>query len=936
MVYTFEDFELDTELYELRRNGDRVPVEPQVFDVVHYLVRNRNRVVSKQELFENVWNTRFVTESALTSRIKAARRALGDAGREQRLIGTVHGRGYRFLGLVEETGTPPAGRRAAPEARTEPSATGPMVGRKAELEHLLALQAEALAGRGRAVAVLGEAGIGKTTTIQAFVEQARSRHGVLVATGRCLEHQGPSEPYMPLLNALDELCRAGRSQLVGTVSRFAPNWLLEMPWLVDDDELGKLAARTVGNTRARMLREFVEVVRAVSQLHPFLLVVEDLQWSDPSTLDALNALVRSGPAARLLVVCSCRTAGGDAEDNPAEALLQELELRSLCDVLTLQPLSAEEVNQFLALRLGETRLEEGASRVLLQRSDGNPLFLQMLVDDYLGPEGTGDRGGLAGPAGPAGRIPQTLKRLVGRRLAGMDRRKRGVLDGAAVAGVEVSPGLLARALEETEEEVEAVCRELAETSQLLRRNQPGNGSPAGADFAFAHAVYQEVVYDQLPSARRRRLHGAVGSALVASYGSRAPERAGELAYHFTRAGDDRQAVDYLRIAAGQALRRYAYREAEGLLRSALELLPGMDRAERPEAEAGLRDMLALALIMLHGWAHPEAESLLNEALELAEAIGSPDLQSLLLYHLAAVYENRGEHEKSKQVLEKRLRLLPAFTDPTSLLESHELLACSLFHKGEFEKSLAHADEGSQLYDPQLHLGLTAATLGENLGVCCQSWAALDLWYLGDPDRARQRMAAALNLAEGPEHRYCLGLTEQRAAILHQLLGEPQVVLDRASRTIELGAQQGHEVAVATGHILSGWARAALGEPAEGVAELRSGLESYQAAGSRIGLPYFLGLLAEALLTAGSASGALAAAEQALAIVGDRGYSHESELLRLRALALLRLGRNEAAEADLRRAVEVARGQRASSLERRVTETMFEQDIAGNDVRPART
>jgi DNA-binding winged helix-turn-helix (wHTH) protein/tetratricopeptide (TPR) repeat protein len=931
MVYTFEDFELDTELYELRRNGDRIPVEPQVFDVIHYLVRNRNRVVSKQELFENVWNTRFVTESALTSRIKAARRALGDAGREQRLIGTVHGRGYRFLGLVDETGTPPAGQRPAPETPAEPSASGPMVGRKAELERLLALQTDALAGRGRAVAVLGEAGIGKTTTIQAFVEHARSRHGVLAATGQCLEHQGASEPYMPLLNALDELSRR-QPQLLGTVSRFAPNWLLEMPWLVDDDELGRLAARTVGNTRARMLREFVEVVRAVSRLHPFVLVVEDLQWSDPSTLDALNALMRSGPATRLLVVCSCRTAGADAEDNAAAALLQELELRGLCEVLTLQPLSAEEVNRFVALRLGETRLEEGASQLLLQRSDGNPLFLQMLLDDHLDPGGTGDSGG---SAGLADRIPQTLKRLVGRRLAGIDPRKRGVVDAAAVAGVEVSPGLLAWALEETEEEVECVCRELAEGGRLLRRNQPSDGSPDGAEFAFAHAVYQEVVYDQLPSARRRRLHGAVGSALVASYGSRAPERAAELAYHFTRAGDDRQAVDYLRIAAGQALRRYAYREAEGLLRSALELLPAMDRTERLEAEAGVRDMLALALIMLHGWAHPEAEPLLNEALEVAEAAGSPDAQSLLLYHLAAVYENRGEHEKSKQVLEKRLRLLPAFTDPTSLLESHELLACSLFHKGEFEKSLAHADEGSQLYDPQLHLGLTAATLGENLGVCCQSWAALDLWYLGHPDRARQRMAAALNLAEGPEHRYCLGLTEQRAAILHQLLGEPQVVLDRASRAIELGAQQGHEVAVATGHILSGWARAALGETAKGVAELRSGLESYQAAGSRIGLPYFLGLLAEALLTADSALEALAAAEQALAIVGERGYSHESELLRLRALALLRLGRKEAAQADLRRAVEVARGQRASSLERRVTETMFEQDIAGNDVRPAR-
>jgi DNA-binding winged helix-turn-helix (wHTH) protein/tetratricopeptide (TPR) repeat protein len=921
MVYTFEDFELDSELYELRRNGRRIPVEPQVFDVIMYLLRRRDRVVSKEELFENIWKTRFVTESALTSRIKAARRALDDAGREQRLIGTVHGRGYRFLGRVEVSDfRPPSDRK-----RMVPEQTGAarfMVGREPELRRLHQLLAESVNGSRRTVVLTGEAGIGKTTTIQAFLHNALNDHDVLVAGGQCLEHQGPSEPYMPLFDALDRLCRSNKElNLLKTLARCGPNWLIEMPWLVDDDELAKLTHRTVGNTRSRMLRELVETFTAISEIRPIMLVLEDLQWSDPSTLDALNALVRSPVAARLLILLSCRTSELGDPGRPAAALLNALQLHGLCEDLALPRLTEGEVDEYLHKRLPRINLPEGSGRFIHARTDGNPLFMEIVLNDFTAEADLRESDVLTlAPAQLPTKVPETLRRMIEKRLATMTGRKHDVLEAAAVAGIDASPSLIARAIDAAEEEVEVVCYELSRTDHFLRLDERVEGS-ASAGFAFAHGLYQEVIYAQMPSARRARLHGAVGRALEASYGSRIAERAGEVAFHYSRAGEALPAVKYLQMAAGQALRRYAYKEAIGQLTSALRLVEDIEPESRVELEIALRDMLALALIMVEGWSHPETELELKKALELSEKLGDPDRQSLLLYHLAAVYENCGEHAKSKEVLERRLLLQPHFMDSTSLLESHELLACSLFHKGEFAESLDHADKGSTLYDPQRHLALLAAAVGENLGVSCHSWAALDLWYLGYPERARHRMAAALELANDPSHAYCLGRTEERAAVLHQLLFEPEKTLERAATAIDLATQQGHEVCVAAAHILRGWGRAALGEVDAGLVELRAALESYKASGSRIGLPYFLGLLADASLRAATPKDALAVTDEALSIVGDRGFSHEAELRRLRGLALVRLDQEDRGLASLRRAVDVARRQKAFSLEIRALESL---------------
>ena len=202
MIHAFGDCELDTERFELRRKGERHHVEPQVFDVLVYLVEHRDRLVAREELLAQVWGHSYVSEATLSSRLMAARKAIGDSGRAQALIRTVRGRGYQFVGEVKRDGT---------LAPAQPPSARVLVARDEELGRLQEALEAALAGERSTVFVTGEAGVGKTTLVEAFLAQARDKAALLMARGFCLEHRGTGEPYMPVLEALGRLCgeRAG-------------------------------------------------------------------------------------------------------------------------------------------------------------------------------------------------------------------------------------------------------------------------------------------------------------------------------------------------------------------------------------------------------------------------------------------------------------------------------------------------------------------------------------------------------------------------------------------------------------------------------------------------------------------------------------------------------------------------------------------------------
>ena len=295
-----------------------VKLEPQVFNVLVYLIQHRDRVVTKDELVEHVWAGRLVSEATLTSRMMAARRAVGDRGREQRIIQTLHGRGYRSIAAVAERTVDSSRTEAAGQVNSQvqlapipvPLSTQysalssvSVVGRGAEFAQLQRWLQRACDGARQIVFITGEAGLGKTTVVDTFVEEARGRGVQWIGRGQCIEHYGAGETYMPVLEAFGQLCRGPDGQMVVDVlARQAPTWLVQLPWLSNDETYEVLQPRVLGATRERMLHEMTEAIEALTAKRPLVLVIDDLHWSDYATLDLVALLARRREPARFLLL----------------------------------------------------------------------------------------------------------------------------------------------------------------------------------------------------------------------------------------------------------------------------------------------------------------------------------------------------------------------------------------------------------------------------------------------------------------------------------------------------------------------------------------------------------------------------------------------------------------------------------------------------------
>ena len=374
-VFRFGSCELDEGRRELRRDGRLQHLEPQVFDVLAYLIHHRDRVVPKMELLDEVWGSRFVSESALTSRIKTARQAVGDTGREQTAIRTVHGHGYRFVAPVDEL--PGSGAPSGSGGRTGPDGAV-LVGRSFPLDRLQRRLAEAALGARRTVLVSGEAGIGKTALVEAFV--GRLDQDVRVARGRCLEPRGTAEPYLAVFEALSRLCRGpdGR-EVVDVLASAAPSWLLQMPSLLSDGRMAELRARSLGASGQRMLRELVDAIELLGVDRPLILLLEDLHWSDGPTESFFDWLARRSDPARLLLIGTFRLerANGARFGETARGLT----VGGHAEELRLERLDRSEVDRLLESWLPGLPAELGA--LVHERTAGVPLFVRDLVSSGI-------------------------------------------------------------------------------------------------------------------------------------------------------------------------------------------------------------------------------------------------------------------------------------------------------------------------------------------------------------------------------------------------------------------------------------------------------------------------------------------------------------------------------------------------------------------------
>lgn len=255
----FGPFQLNWRDERLWREGEAIVLRPKSFAVLRYLLERPGRAVEKEDLLQAVWPGLAVSEAVLTVCVSELRRALGDESQAPQYIETVHRRGYRFIGPIRE-------RESHPPAEHPSEALPPsqMVGRQAALRQLQHWFVQAQRGQRRVVFVSGEAGIGKTTLVDTFLEQIAVTEGLWLGQGECVEHYGAGEAYLPVLAALGRLCRApGGARLVELLSQQAPTWMVQMPALLNGTEWSAVQGRVVASTQERMLRELAEALDAM-------------------------------------------------------------------------------------------------------------------------------------------------------------------------------------------------------------------------------------------------------------------------------------------------------------------------------------------------------------------------------------------------------------------------------------------------------------------------------------------------------------------------------------------------------------------------------------------------------------------------------------------------------------------------------------------------
>jgi DNA-binding winged helix-turn-helix (wHTH) protein/tetratricopeptide (TPR) repeat protein/type II secretory pathway predicted ATPase ExeA len=611
-MFRFGEFLFDRRRGGLFRIGGdgaplAVPLGSRAVDLLAVLLEHHGDIVSKTDIIAMVWPGLVVEEANLAVQIHAVRHAL-EQTRGNGWIQTIPGRGYRFTGAVSRLpADPPVAGVYTDVATTNSTAVGtiapPRVGRADALRTLAASLKRALDGHRQMVFVTGEAGIGKTTLLDMALTQIP--HGDIgILRGHCTDLLGTSEAFLPLIEALQTACHGTHGALLlKTMREHAPTWLAQMPGFLDANDRATFQSEIFGATRERMLREFCEFMEAASAVRPWILVLEDLHWSDGATLDALSRFARRDRRAATQIMATYRPEDVRMERHPVLTVHRDLRTRGYCQEIELTRLDRTDVQHYLALRFGGRGPTDAMCEWVFARTKGHPLFVVSFVDDFVARGVITQRDGqwqLDNTAALSQDIPRDARDMLTRQIDRLDIHVQGLLEVASAAGAEFSAALVARAtgadVLSAEQSFELLDRNGLILTGTGRADWP-DGSSAGR-YAFLHALYQDVLYERLAPGRLVAIHRRLGECLEAGYQARSPEIAPLLARHFEAGRDTAKAIKYLTHAAENSAQRFATQEAAQYLSRALRLVDGLPGADRLSTH--------IALLRQRGWTRRSA------------------------------------------------------------------------------------------------------------------------------------------------------------------------------------------------------------------------------------------------------------------------------------------------------------------------------------------
>ncbi|HYL39201.1 MAG TPA: AAA family ATPase [Bryobacteraceae bacterium] len=599
-------------------------------------------------------------------------------------------------------------------AEREPAS---LVGREPEMQRLEAILARGIAGSGKVVLLRGEPGIGKSALARSALHAVQCRHpDLLVGHGACIEQHGTGEAYLPFLEALGGLLAGpGRERVIILLRRHAPTWCLQFPSVFSGALLDTLQREAIGSTKERMLRELGDALGEMAAVFPLILFIEDLQWSDPSSIDLIRHLGLRAKAQRLLLLGTARWEGLEQSHQLLQNCKRELQTQAACEEIVLEGLQRNHICRYLNDYFSPNTFPLELAALIYHKTEGHPLFatgiLQLLAEreDVVKNDGVWN---LKRPVSEMDLdVPEGVRSMILKKIEVLEEQDRGALQYASVQGEEFLSTALAALLESDELALEERLDRLERAHHLIQtvgeEELPEGG--LATRYRFAHALYQNTFYSGLSSKRRALLHRQVGEILVRSYGSQASRIATSLATHFERGRDFPRAVDYFTRSGDNAAILCAHAQAVDHYSHALELVGKLP--------AELQFPHRMTLYKKRGDAYLSQRQLQEAASDcvtmrnVAQAAGNVEWECLALNALGIVHNYGRQADEMGSCAKLALELAESIGDRALWSEAMALRANSRMVVGSVAEAHALFDQAIPAaravgHSPALLQGLT--------------------------------------------------------------------------------------------------------------------------------------------------------------------------------------------------------------------------------------
>ena len=519
------------------------------------------------------------------------------------------------------------------------------VGRQREMDAMKAAADQAKAGRGQIVAAMAEAGVGKSRLMFEF--KATGAAGWMVLEAFSVSH-GKASSYLPVIDLLHSYFkiasqddqRTRREKIAGRIAILDRKLEDAIPYLYSllgiaeqPDPLAQMDAQT---RRRGTLDAIKRIILRESLNQPLMVIFEDLHWIDEATLALLNLLADSIGTAKILLLVNYRP-----------EYSHQWGSKTYYTQLRLDPLGKQSADEMLSALLGNGAEVRPLKRLIIERTEGNPFFMEETVQVLLD-EGALVRNGTTRLTKPLSqlKIPPTVQAILAARIDRLPAEQKDLLQTLAVIGTEFKLGLVRKIAAKPGAELEPMLSEL-QLGEFIYE-QPAVGD---VEYTFKHALTHDVAYGSVLNERRRVLHGRIGAALESIYSDSLDDHLAELAHHYARSGNPRKAVDYCMRAVRQCGARGARAEALAQFETGLELLQKLpDDDQRAELELDLRNVAFEALFAIQGSGSLEMQQSVARAVELCRRPGiNSQKRWLALTSFYQVLIIRGDARKAAKI-----------------------------------------------------------------------------------------------------------------------------------------------------------------------------------------------------------------------------------------------------------------------------------------------